>query len=94
MRHKCDKDENLDPEGTYHPEVFNWVPKYPDQVRLCLGVAINLIRNNSGHISEVAERLPALDYSKKTIIGNDRYERLMGEEIKRVKNLKDGGKGG
>ena len=42
----------------------------------------------------MAARLPALSYSEKTIVGNDRYERLIAEEIDRVKNLKDGGKGG
>ena len=46
MRHKRNKDGKLDKDGTYGPEVFNWVPKYPDQVRLCLGVAIKLVRNS------------------------------------------------
>ena len=72
-------------DGTYSNERKNFLNvKYPDEIRMCFGVAS--VKKLDGTRQGV--RCKPFDYSGKTLVSIDDYEKLIRDEIDRVKNLK------
>ena len=87
MQFPRDKEGKLDLQlGTYRPKNTYLQVKYPEEVRLCLGVAQIEVGNNI-----VGIKARSFDYSGRVLVSINDYARLIKQEIQRVRGLK--GKG-
>ena len=78
---------NMD-DGEYREEKLELQVKYAKQVRFSFGVAM---KGEEG--SETGHRLEPYDYTGKMILTMPKFEKMIQEEIKRVKNLPRDSKG-
>jgi hypothetical protein len=83
-----DESGKLDPKGKLCPQGHELKMKYAGEVRLCLGVAV---RQDPVTKTKTGVRLPAFDYTSKTVLTIKDFQVQRDKEIARVKS-KDGGK--
>ena len=87
-RFTCNKKGKLDPEGSYAPEVYHFVPKFDNQVRLCLGVGMRRWRIRRGHYREEGGRLPDLDYTERFVYAHEKYEKMEEDQVQKIRDIK------
>ena len=65
--------------------------KYTDEGRFCLGVCVDVVKDEAGNKDLVGKRLAMFDYTGKLILSAKVFDERIQQEILRVQSLKNGG---